>query len=94
MASYAPAAVAAATLVFLFWMIPRSIDLTQIYPSVNASYVISLFAAGCLLSHYLPQDISRFKNGAYPSSNRVCSISFNDLKMESYGSSNIKEKGL
>ncbi len=54
MASYAPAAVAAATLVFLFWMIPRSIDLTQIYPSVNASYVISLFAAGCLLSHYLP----------------------------------------
>ncbi len=54
MASYASAAVGAATLVFLFWMIPRSIDLTQIYPSVNAIYVVSLFAVGCLLAHYLP----------------------------------------
>jgi hypothetical protein len=35
-------------------MIPRSIDLTQIYPSANALYVASLFAAGLLLSHYLP----------------------------------------
>jgi len=35
-------------------MIPRSIDLTHIYPSVNAIYVVSLLAAGCLLSHYLP----------------------------------------
>ncbi len=54
MAFYAPAAVATATLLFLFWMIPRSIDLTQIYPSVNAIYIVSLFAAGCLLSHYVP----------------------------------------
>ncbi len=53
-ASHAPSAVAAATLLFLFWMIPRSIDLTQIYPSANALYVISLFAAGYLLSRYLP----------------------------------------
>lgn len=53
-APYAPSAVAAATLLFLFWMIPRSIDLTQIYPSANGLYVISLFAAGFLLSHYLP----------------------------------------
>ncbi|MFI5022563.1 MAG: hypothetical protein ACHQRJ_13030 [Alphaproteobacteria bacterium] len=53
-ASYAPAAVVAATLLFVFWMIPRSIDLTQIYPSVNAFYVVSLFTAGALLSHYLP----------------------------------------
>ncbi len=54
MAFYAPAAVGAATLLFAFWMIPRSIDLTQIYPSANALYVGSLFAVGCLLSHYLP----------------------------------------
>ena len=54
MASHAPSAVVAATLLFLFWMIPRSIDLTQIYPSANALYVISLFAVGFLLSHYWP----------------------------------------
>lgn len=54
MLSHAPSAVAAATLLILFWMIPRSIDLTQIYPSVNALYVISLLAAGFLLSDYLP----------------------------------------
>ena len=54
MAFHAPSAVVAATLLFLFWMIPRSIDLTQIYPSANALYVISLFAAGFLLSHYFP----------------------------------------
>ena len=35
-------------------MIPRSIDLTQIYPSANALYVISFFAAGFLLSRYWP----------------------------------------
>jgi hypothetical protein len=52
--SHAPSAVVAATLLFLFWMIPRSIDLTQIYPNVNALYIISLFAAGFLLSRYLP----------------------------------------
>ena len=34
-------------------MIPRSIDLTQIYPSANSLYVISIFAAGFLLSYYL-----------------------------------------
>jgi len=50
MASHAPAAVVAATLLLLFWMIPRSIDLTQILPSANALYVASLFAAGFLLS--------------------------------------------
>jgi hypothetical protein len=54
MASHAPSAFVAATLLFLFWMIPRSIDLTQIYSSANALYVISLFAAGSLLSHYWP----------------------------------------
>jgi hypothetical protein len=53
-ARHAPSAVAAATLVFLFWMIPRSIDLTQIYPGANALYVISVFAVGFLLSCYLP----------------------------------------
>jgi hypothetical protein len=53
-ASYAPSAVAAATLLLLFWMIPRSIDLTQIYPDANSLYVLSLFAVGFLLSHYLP----------------------------------------
>ena len=53
MASHAPAAIVAATLLFLFWIIPRSIDLTQIYPSANALYVISIFAAGFLLSYYL-----------------------------------------
>ncbi len=37
----------------MFWMIPRSIDLTQIYPEVNGLYVLSLFAVGFLLSHYL-----------------------------------------
>ena len=54
MASHAPSAVIAATLLLLFWMIPRSIDFTQIYPSANALYVISLFAAGILLSKYFP----------------------------------------
>lgn len=53
-ASYAPSAVAGATLLLLFWMIPRSIDLTQIHPIVNVLYVVSLFAVGFLLSHYLP----------------------------------------
>jgi hypothetical protein len=53
-ASYAPSAVVAATLLLLFWMIPRSIDLTQIYLSANALYIVSLFAAGFLLSHYFP----------------------------------------
>ncbi len=54
MASHAPSAVVMATLLLLFWMIPRSIDLTQIYPSVNALFVTSLFAAGFLLSRYFP----------------------------------------
>jgi hypothetical protein len=53
-ASYAPSAVAGATLLLLFWMIPRSIDLTQIYPDANSLYVFSLFGVGFLLSHYLP----------------------------------------
>ncbi len=53
-AVHAPAAVVAATLLLLFWMIPRSIDFTQTYPSANALFVISLFATGLLLSHYLP----------------------------------------
>lgn len=53
-ASSAPSAVIMATLLILFWMIPRSIDLTQIYPSANALYVLSLFAAGSLLSLYFP----------------------------------------
>jgi cytochrome c oxidase assembly factor CtaG len=52
--THAPSAIVAATLLFLFWMIPRSIDLTQIYPSANALYVISFFAAGFLLSRYWP----------------------------------------
>lgn len=52
--TYAPSAVAGATLLLLFWMIPRSIDLTQIYPAVNGLYVFSLFVAGFLLSHYWP----------------------------------------
>jgi hypothetical protein len=51
-ASQAPSAVVAATLLFLFWMIPRSVDLTQIYWGANALYVIGLFTAGFLLSRY------------------------------------------
>ena len=53
-ASHAPAAVVVATLLLLFWMIPRSIDMTQIYLGANVLYVICLFAVGFLLSHYLP----------------------------------------
>lgn len=53
-ASHAPSAITVATLLLLFWMIPRSIDLTQIYPSANALYLISVFVAGYLLSYYLP----------------------------------------
>ena len=34
-------------------MIPRSIDFTHASPSANALFVISLFASGLLLSHYL-----------------------------------------
>lgn len=51
---YPPAAVAVATLLLLFWMIPRSIDLTQIRAGANALYVVSLFAVGYLLAVYLP----------------------------------------
>ena len=70
MASHAPSAVVAATLLFLFWMIPRSIDLTQIYPSANALYVISLFAVGFLLPHYWPllPGVARVAYGLYFSS--------------------------
>jgi hypothetical protein len=50
----APTAVVAATGLFLFWMIPRSIDLTQIYPAANGLYVSCLLAVGFLLSHNLP----------------------------------------
>jgi hypothetical protein len=53
-ASYAPSAVGGATLLLLFWMIPRSIDLTQIAPDANSLYVFGLFIVGFLLSHYLP----------------------------------------
>jgi hypothetical protein len=53
-ASYAPSAVVGAILLLMFWMIPRSIDLTQIYPEVNDLYVFTLFAVGFLLSHYFP----------------------------------------
>ena len=69
-ASHAPSAVVTATLLFLFWMIPRSIDLTQIYSSANGLYVISLFAAGFLLSHYLPMlpGVARVAYGLYFSS--------------------------
>ena len=51
-ASHAPSAVVAATLLFLFWMIPRSIDLTRMIVALMLSHVISLFAAGFLLSYY------------------------------------------
>jgi hypothetical protein len=69
-ASHAPAGVVAATLLFLFWMIPRSIDLTQIYAGANVLYVISLFAAGFLLSHYFPllPGVARAAYGLYFSS--------------------------
>ena len=50
----APSVIVVATLLALFWMIPRSIDLTQIYLSVNALFVMSFFAAGLLFSRYLP----------------------------------------
>lgn len=53
-ASFAPSAVVGATLMLMFWMIPRSIDLTQIYAEVNALYVFCLFAVGFGLSHYFP----------------------------------------
>jgi hypothetical protein len=52
--AFAPPAVVAATALFLFWMIPRSIDLTQIYFAANGLYVSSLLAVGFLLSHNLP----------------------------------------
>lgn len=51
---HAPSVVAAATLLFLFWMIPRSIDLTQLDAGANVLYVISIFAVAYLLSSYLP----------------------------------------
>jgi hypothetical protein len=68
-AFYAPSAVATATLLLLFWMIPRSIDLTQIYPSANAAYVVSFFAAGFLLTEYFPyQGVAKAAYGLYFSS--------------------------
>ena len=70
MASHAPSAVVAATLLLLFWMIPRSIDLTRIYPGANALYVISLFVVGFLLSRYLTllPGVARVAFGLYFSS--------------------------
>jgi hypothetical protein len=69
-ASYAPAAVVGATLMLMFWMIPRSIDLTQIYPEVNALYVFNLFVVGFLLSHYfrLLPGVARAVSSLYLSS--------------------------
>jgi len=52
--SYAPAAVTGATLGLMFWMIPRSIDQTQISFVMNGLYVYSLLVAGFLLSHFWP----------------------------------------
>jgi hypothetical protein len=43
-----------ASVLLLFWMILRSIDLTQIYSDSNSLYVFSLSIVGFLLSHYLP----------------------------------------
>lgn len=69
-AFHAPSSVVVATLLLLFWMIPRSIDLTQIHANANALYVISLFAAGFLLSRYLPllQGVARVTYALYFSS--------------------------
>jgi hypothetical protein len=68
--AYAPSAVALATLLLLFWMIPRSIDLTQIYPSVNALYVTSIAVAGFLLTRCLPllPGVAKATYGLYLSS--------------------------
>jgi hypothetical protein len=49
-AALASAIVAGATLLLLFWMIPRSIDFTQIYAWANALYAFCLSAAGFLLA--------------------------------------------
>lgn len=68
--SHAPAGTVAATLLLLFWMIPRSVDLTQIYSGANALYVISLFSAGFLLSRYFPllSGVARAAYAIYASS--------------------------
>lgn len=58
------AAITAATVLELFWMIPRSLDLTQIYPAMNDLYVFSLFAVGFLLTRYLPR-LSGVARAAY-----------------------------
>jgi hypothetical protein len=50
----APAGLAAGTFLIVLWMIPHSIDMTQIYAEANAGYVISLFVAGYLLATCLP----------------------------------------
>jgi hypothetical protein len=43
-----------ATLALMFWMIPRSIDETQISFAMNGLYVYSLLTVGFLLSHFWP----------------------------------------
>jgi len=50
----APSALVTAAFLLLFWMIPRSIDLTQIRPGANALYVVSMAVAGFLFSGYFP----------------------------------------
>lgn len=53
--TFAPAGVAAATFVILFWMVPRSVDMTQIHPAARALYAASLFVAGYLYFVCLPR---------------------------------------
>ena len=66
----APAAVTAATLLIVIWMIPRSVDLTQIYTSARVLYILSLLAAGLLLSCGLPSlpSVARAVYAIYASS--------------------------
>jgi len=50
----APSVLVAAAFLLLFWMIPRSIDLTQVQPGANALYVVSMAVAGFLFWGYFP----------------------------------------
>jgi len=50
----APAGVAAGSALVVFWMIPRSIDETQIVPAASGLYAVCLFLSGALLSKCLP----------------------------------------
>jgi len=52
------------TFLFIFWSIPRSVDLSEIYPELDHMYHLSMFLGGILLYKSL-EGLHRIVKGAY-----------------------------